>query len=223
MKKVLIIHAHPEAKSFNSALAHTAKSHFEKIGSEVKLVDLYTMNFNPVGGKQDFEELQNSEFFKYQMEQLNASERSLFVPELTAHMELLEWCDLLIFNFPLWWFGLPAILKGWVDRVFAMGHVYGGGKGVYENGCYPQKTALLCFSTGGPEQAYNGGKNGHLDTILFPVQHGIFYFTGMTVLPPFIAYSPARKTDEERKNILNEYHVYLNNLSSLQPVYTNRE
>ena len=42
-------------------------------------------------------------------------------------MDKLAWCEVLIFQFPLWWLGLPAILKGWVDRVFAVGRAYGGG------------------------------------------------------------------------------------------------
>lgn len=222
MKKVLIVHAHPEAKSFNTALAKLAESHFLQQGSNVKFLDLYQLNFNPVGGAKDFLSLEDEDFFKYQKEQLHAAQHDLFDPDLKQHMELLEWCDILVFNFPLWWFALPAILKGWVDRIFAMGVVYGGGKGVYDTGIFSEKTAYLCLSTGGPEQAYNGGKNGYLDQILFPIQHGIFYFTGMTVLPPFIAYSPARKSDEERSAMLQDYQTYLNSLEHHVPIYTNR-
>ena len=135
-------------------------------------------------------------------------------------MDKLEWCDTLIFNFPLWWFGLPAILKGWVDRVFAMGLVYGAGKGVYDNGTYKNKSAFLTITTGGPEVAYGAtGKNGNLDTILYPIQHGMFYFAGMTVLPPFISFSPARITDEERKVQLALYKTYLEKASNLVPIY----
>jgi NAD(P)H dehydrogenase (quinone) len=222
MKKVLIVHAHPEANSFNSALAEAARAHFEKNGAEVKLLDLYAMNFDPVGGKHDFKALQDPQYFKYQAEQLNACQQDTFADELKEHMALLEWCDVLIFNFPLWWFGLPAILKGWVDRVFAMGLVYGGGKGVYDTGVYAHKTAFLCLTTGGPEQAYNGGKNGDLNTILFPIQHGMFYFAGMTVMPPFIAFSPVRKTPEERQEVLNAYNTYLSEVFQQEPIYTNR-
>lgn len=222
MQKVLIVHAHPESKSFNAALANQAQAFFLEQGFDVKLIDLYAEKFNPVGNLNDFLELEDSEFFKYQKEQLHAFETNSFAPELKAHMDLLEWCDILVFNFPLWWFALPAILKGWVDRVFAMGLVYGGGKGVYDSGVFKDKTAYLCITTGGPEQAYNGGKNGDLDQILFPIQHGIFYFTGMTVLPPFIAYSPARKTDSERQSMLEAYNDYLTHLNQHKPVYTNR-
>lgn len=222
MKKILIVHAHPEAQSFNAALAQRARTFFEGQGNEVKLLDLYAMGFNPVGDKHDFKTLQDTTYFKYQAEQLHACQQDAFVDDLKAHMELLEWCDLLVFNFPLWWFGLPAILKGWVDRVFAMGLVYGGGKGVYDTGVYANKTAFLCMTTGGPKQAYNGGKNGDLDTILFPIQHGMFYFAGITVMPPFIAFSPVRQTPEERQEVLEAYDDYLSGIFDAQPIYTNR-
>ena len=222
MKNVLIIHAHPEDQSFCSSLKKRAVSHFENKGYHVKVSDLYAMEFEPVGAKHDFTDLKNPDFFKYQKEQVNAFENNLFVSDLKLEMEKLEWCDILIFNFPLWWFGLPAILKGWVDRVFAMGFVYGNGKGVYENGTFPEKIAFIAMTTGGPEMAYNGGKNGDLKTILFPVHHGMFYFAGMTVLPPFISYSPARKTTEELSSELERYSNHLNNLYGLTPLYTNK-
>lgn len=219
---ILIVHAHPEPQSFCSSLARTAENHFVSHGHTVEISDLYTMGFNPVGGTHDFLERNNPDFFKYQMEQVHASEKGLFTPDLKAEMDKFLRCDLLIFNFPLWWFGLPAILKGWVDRVFAMGTVYGNGKGVYDTGAFPDKTAFLCFTTGGPEMAYNGGKNGDLDTILFPIHHGMFYFAGMTVLPPFISFSPARKEATDLQSELLRYETYLGQLDLLPSIYSNR-
>lgn len=222
MKRVLIVHAHPETQSFCASLKNEAQFFFTANGFEVKTTDLYALGFNPVGNKHDFKELKNDSFFKYQQEQVNAFENNLFVSEVKNEIEKFEWCDVLIFNFPLWWFGLPAILKGWVDRVFAMGVAYGNGKGVYENGFYKQKTAFLTITTGGPDIAYNGGKNGDLETILFPIHHGMFYFTGMTVLPPFISFSPARKTKEELEAEIKRYKDYLANIKNVNPIYTNR-
>jgi NAD(P)H dehydrogenase (quinone) len=220
MKKVLIIHAHPEEKSFCSALKNEAKHYFEKQGAEVKVSDLYAMNFNPVSGKHDFKELQNPDFFKYQLEQVNAFNNNLFAEDVAQEMEKVLWCDTLIFSFPLWWFSVPAILKGWVDRVMAMGFSYGAGKGVYDNGTFKDKSAFLTFTTGGPLQAYGEtGKNGQLETILFPIHHGVFYFNGFTVYPPFISYSPARISDEERQQELNRYKKYLSEIKSQKPIY----
>ncbi|MCB0402043.1 MAG: NAD(P)H-dependent oxidoreductase [Flavobacteriales bacterium] len=220
--KILIVHAHPEEQSFCSSLKNTAVDYFTSRGDEVRESNLYQMGFNPVGDQNDFKSLENPDFFKYQLEQVNAWSNDLFVESLKSEMDKLAWCDVLIFNFPLWWFGLPAILKGWVDRVFAMGFVYGNGKGVYDNGVFKDKTAFLTITTGGPEQAYNGGKNGDLDTILFPVQHGMFYFAGMTVLPPFVCFSPARISDEERELELKRYRKFLSEMDKKTPIYTNK-
>ena len=220
MKKVLIIHAHPEVNSFCSSLKNTAIDYFNSIGAEVQVSDLFNMGFNPIGNQDDFTQLQNPEFFKYQLEQVHAFQHGLFEPSLQIEMDKLEWCDTLIFSFPLWWFGMRAILKGWVDRVFAMGFVYGAGKGVYENGMFPNKKAFLTFTTGGPELAYSPtGKNGNLDTILYPIHHGMLYFIGMQVLPPFICYSPARLSEEERANELIRYKSYLSKVSDEKPLY----
>ena len=82
------------------------------------------------------------------------------------------------------------------------------------------KTAFLTFTTGGPEIAYDAtGKNGNLETILYPVQHGMLYFIGMTVLPPFICFSPARIGDEERIKELERYKLYLANVVNAVPIY----
>ena len=220
MRKVLIIHAHPEPKSFNSALKDKAAESFTQAGHEVKVCDLYAENFNPVGDRHDFTALSNPDYFKYQAEQVNAFQNDLFEAGLKAEMDKLLWCDTLVFNFPLWWFGLPAILKGWVDRLFAMGLVYGAGKGVYENGFFKGKEAFLCFTTGGPEVAYGeNGKNGQLDTILFPIQHGMLYFCGFTVLEPFVCFAPVRLDDEQRAAELERYGDYLRNLDRQKRVY----
>lgn len=220
MKKILVIHAHPERNSFCSRLKDETISYFSKQQAEVKVSDLYGMNFNPVGNRHDFLEAENPSYFKYQAEQVSAWKNDSFEPLLKAEMEKLEWCDTLIFHFPIWWFGLPAILKGWADRVLAMGFAYGAGKGVYENGAFKGKTAFLCFTTGGPAVAYGDtGKNGNLDTILYPIHHGIFYFLGMTVLPPFISFAPARLTDEERAQELIRYRSYLSDAASQIPLF----
>lgn len=220
MQKILIVHAHPEEKSFNASLKNTAYDFFKSQGAEVVVSDLYQMNFNPIGGKHDFKNLENSNFFKYQIEQVHAFKNDLFTEDVKKEMDKFLWCDTVIFIFPLWWFGLPAILKGWVDRIFAMGVTYGAGKGVYDGGTFKDKKSFLTFTTGGPEIAYGpSGKNGNLETILYPIQHGMFYFVGMQVLPYFVSYSPARITDDERKAELERYKKYLSELNSMNSIF----
>ena len=90
MKKVLIVHAHPEAKSFCSSLKNTAIDYFNSIGAEVQVSDLYQLNFNPIGNKHDFTQLEKKDFFKYQLEQVHAYQQELFEPSLQTEMDKLE-------------------------------------------------------------------------------------------------------------------------------------
>ncbi|MBL0189113.1 MAG: NAD(P)H-dependent oxidoreductase [Candidatus Obscuribacter sp.] len=203
--KVLIVHAHHEPKSFCSALADRAKEELIKQGHAVTVSDLYAMKFNPVSDRSNFTTVKDSGYLKQQAEEMYATEENGFAPDLEAEMEKLEQCDALIFTFPLWWFGMPAILKGWCDRVLASGRIYGGGK-FYESGLgQSQKRALLITTTGGGTNVYDGwGLNPALERLMEPVQHGIFWFNGFLPLEPFVAWSPARLSQTEREQYLSK-------------------
>ncbi|MCY9870464.1 NAD(P)H-dependent oxidoreductase [Vibrio barjaei] len=205
MLNILIVYWHPEPKSFNGAMYHTAIETFKAEGHEVKTSDLHAMNFNPVSGRHNFSTTNNANFFKQQLEEMYATEHDGFSPDIEEEIQKLEWCDLVIIQFPLWWFSMPAMIKGWVDRVFAMGRTYGGGR-FYENGVYKGKKAMLSITTGGPEEIYlKGGWNGDINGILRPIHRGIFEFNGFSVLETQKVFGPARQTEEERCSELERY------------------
>ena len=140
-----------------------------------------------------------------------------FADNIETEIEKLERCDLMIWQFPLWWFGLPAILKGWVDRVFAMGRTYGGDK-LYGNGVFKGKRALLSFTTGGPAAAYvKGGFQGDIYAMLRPIHRGMLQFVGFEVLAPQITYGPVRMDDSQRKQLLTAYAERLKNIADESP------
>lgn len=206
---VLVVYWHPEPNSFNGAMFRRSVEALEAAGHDVKTSDLHSMNFDPVSGRHNFNTTNDGEFFKQQLEEMYASEHQGFAPEIEAEIQKLEWCDLVIFQFPLWWFGMPAALKGWVERVFVMGRVYGGGR-FYEHGVFKGKKAMLSITTGGPEELYvKGGWNGDLDAILRPIHRGVFEFTGFAVLEPHKVFGPARKTEQERIHELDNYALRL--------------
>ncbi len=118
---ILIVHAHPEPQSFTTALKNTAKQTLEKLGHSVEISDLYAMQFNPIASKADFLELNQPEYFNYALEQRNASKNQLLAHDIQAETEKVKKADLVILNFPLYWTSVPAILKGWIDRVFVSG------------------------------------------------------------------------------------------------------
>ena len=216
---VFIVHAHPEPRSFNGALTNVAREVLEGAGHAVKVSDLYAMRFDPVSDRRNFTTIKDRDYFKQQVEEMHATEMHGFAPDIAAEMEKLDWCAALIFQFPLWWFSVPAILKGWVDRVFAMGRVYGGGKW-YDNGAFKGKRAMLSLTTGGPESIYSEtGLNGCIHDILFPINHGILRFTGFDVLPPFIVWAPVRASDEQRRQYLEAYRHRLLTLWETAPIH----
>lgn len=216
--KALIVYWHPEPKSFNGAMFRTARESLEVAEHEVKVSDLREVAFDPVSGRNNFTTVSNPEYFKQQFEEMHAVEAGGFAPELESEMGKVEWCDLMIWQFPLWWFGVPAALKGWVDRVFAMGRFYGGDLGVYENGACRGKRAMLSLTTGGPEESYRqGGFNGDIAGILRPIHRGIFQFTGFEVLAPQVVYGPARMSDEERIEHLAAYAARLQHIDREPP------
>ncbi|WP_298487478.1 NAD(P)H-dependent oxidoreductase [uncultured Maribacter sp.] len=208
---ILIVHAHENADSFCSALVNIAKSTFEKAGHTVTVSDLYKKNFNPVGGKHDFKKTSEAPYYKYASEQIYAQQNNLFSEELKQEMELLSKADVLIFNFPLWWFGMPAILKGWVDRVLAYGFAYGGDYGFYKEGRFKNKKALLCITTGSPADFYskNGAHERTISDILKNIHQGIFNLIGFDILPDFVAFGASRISEEDRKDILKEYELHI--------------
>ena len=215
---VFIVHAHAEPQSFNGAMTAVADETLRGLGHTVQVSDLYAMRFDPVSDRRNFTTVKDAAYFKQQIEEQHATAVGGFSADVEAEMKKLEWCDAVIFQFPLWWFGLPAILKGWVDRVFAMGRVYGGGKW-YDDGAFKGKRAMCSLTTGGLAPMYSEhGLNGDLNQILFPINHGMFRFVGFDVLPPFVVWGPVRMTPEQRAADLQRYRERLGQLFTMEPI-----
>jgi NAD(P)H dehydrogenase (quinone) len=220
--KVLIVAVASGPRSFNAAMLSTACETLRGGGHEVQVSDLHAMDFDPVARASDFARPSDPGHIRYDIEQRHAVENGGFSPDIAAELEKLAWCDRLILQFPLYWFSVPAILKGWIDRVFVNGIVYGGGKW-YDRGGLRGKRAMLAFSTGCyPKMCGPDGINGDMDIILWPIQNGILRFSGMDVLPPFIAWSVAYGDDEARKAMLADYAARLAAIESLEPLRFHR-
>jgi len=218
--RTFIVHAHHEPASFNGALTEAAVTSLRAAGHEVVVSDLYAMSFDPVSDRRNFTTVKEPGRLKQQDEEAYASDNNGFVPEIQVEMDKLAWCDALILQFPLWWLGLPAILKGWVDRVFAVGRAYGGGR-YFSNGVFCSKRAMCSVTVGGSADAYSSyGAYGPLAPILFPINHGILGFVGFTVVEPFVAHAPARMQPEQRTALLAAYRKRLLSLGTASPIPT---
>lgn len=212
--KVLIVYAHLEEKSFNAAMLAAGLEALEAQGHEVIVSDLYRIDFDPVARREDFIDPADPTCIRYDIEQRHAAEGRGFSADVAGEIEKLLWCDCLILQFPFYWFSVPAILKGWIDRVFVNGIVYGGGKW-YDRGGLSGRKAMLAFSTGCyPTMCGPDGINGDMDIILWPLQNGTLRFAGMQVLPPFIAYSVAYRDDAARRQMIADYVCRLQELET---------
>jgi NAD(P)H dehydrogenase (quinone) len=218
----LIVYWHPEPRSFNHAMFTTACEALTGAGVAVQTSDLHAMALDPVSSRANFRSVKDPDYLKLQLEEMHATEVGGFSDLIEAEMQKVEWCDLMIWQFPLWWFGLPAALKGWVDRVFAMGRIYGGGR-IYKTGVFGGKRALLSLTTGGPRDAYlPEGFNGDIDGILRPIHRGMLQFVGFDVLAPQIVYGPIRLSADERRAELDRYAKRLARIGEERPIEVGR-
>jgi NAD(P)H dehydrogenase (quinone) len=189
MHKVHVVHAHPEPRSFCTAMAHEAKRLLELRGDDVSFSDLYALNFDPVVRASDFAERANSDYLVYAREQRHALECNALAPDIQREVDALLASDTLVLVFPLYWFSVPALIKGWIDRCFLSGALYGG-KRIYGRGGMAGKRAVVGVSLGGREhmfgpQAIHGELAGGM---LRHLLQGTLGYVGYEVLDPFFAW-----------------------------------
>ena len=105
--KVLVVYCHPVPESFCASVKSTTVEALQKAGHEVDLLDLYEENFNPVMPVEE-RRVYNS---------MTSAEQCAY-PD---HVKRLMAAEGIIFVYPTWWYGMPAMLKGWLDRVWTPG------------------------------------------------------------------------------------------------------
>lgn len=216
--KILIVLAHPEIKSMNGAMFKQAIETLEAEGHEVQVSDLYREEFDPVSGRNNFKYSFDATYFKQQLEEVHATKTNGFVEEIETEQQKVEWCDLMIWQFPLWWFTVPGILKGWVDRVFAMERFYGNSR-CYDAGIFKGKKAVLSLTVGASQEDYlEDGFHGDLYGVLKPVHRGMLRFVGFDVLRPQVVYGPVRQTAEQREQELTRWAERLKHIFSEEPI-----
>lgn len=113
---ILIVFAHPERHSLNGALLDIAVAELQSQGHEVQVSDLYTMHWKAAVDRSDFPDLPTGERLKVASASSHEFAADGLTDDVKAEQEKLLWADTVILQFPLWWFAMPAILKGWVDR-----------------------------------------------------------------------------------------------------------
>jgi NAD(P)H dehydrogenase (quinone) len=157
---------------------------------------------------------------------MHAFENGLQSEDIAREQDKLRWADTVILQFPLWWYSMPAILKGWVERVYAYGFAYGVGEHSdarwgdrFGEGSLAGKRAMVIVTTGGWESHYTTrGINGPLDDLLFPIHHGILYYPGFEVLPPFVVYRTGKIDAARYVDICAALGERLDKLANTAPI-----
>ena len=218
---VFMVYAHQDTTSFGSAMHNRALSFFEKRGDQVTVSDLYGSGFHAVAAKWDFV-TSGGPHQNYMMEQKRIAEKDNgagFAEDIKTEIARLRAAELIVFEFPIWWNAPPAIMKGWFDKVFALGIAWDGSHR-YQNGLLHGKKALIITSAGDDESLYTpeGVHKATLTQYLYPLLHGTLAQSGFDVLKPFIAYNLTAAGEDERQEMLARLNSYLESWSS-NPVY----
>jgi Putative NADPH-quinone reductase (modulator of drug activity B) len=180
----LLVYAHPNVQSFNAALVQAIKDEVTKKGNQLKVKDLYGMNWNPVLSQMDFEGYHSGNI----------------PPDIKQEQDDVAWADIVIMVAPVWWYSVPAILKGYIDRVFSLGFAYKytatGPLGLLKG-----KKGLFITTSGANQQdAEYGGMMNCLDKSL----GGVFTFSGFAEKKLYNLFAVTTVGDEERRQMIEE-------------------
>lgn len=210
----MIVYAHHEPTSFTSAMKNLAAEVLTSQNHSVVFSDLYAQGFSAVAQKYDFVTTSGGHF-NYMLEQRHAARLDLaFSPDILGEIQKVRDAELIIFVSPIWWLSVPAILKGWFDRVLAMGVAWDSGN-IYEKGLLRGKQAMLIASAGGPAEFYSqdGKHRATAVQILHPINHGTLAFCGLSVHEPFVAMNVLGMNNDGRAKTLTELHYRMDHLA----------
>ncbi|MCB5955958.1 NAD(P)H-dependent oxidoreductase [Enterococcus sp. CWB-B31] len=200
--KALIVYAHPREVSFSKAVLDRTKSTLEKNGHQVEVRDLYKMNFNPILSRAETIHVEKGKFIR---------ENSNYPTDVLKEQQLILESDLLIYIFPIWWNGMPAIMKGYVDRVFAHGFAYS-----FEDDepkkRFNGKRALFFTPTGQPQN-----ENGELtpidQAIKLLTSEWMFQSNGVEVIDHVFYGRVPYLTEEELSVYLDDVESRMNQIN----------
>ena len=223
---VLIVYAHPEPRSLNGSLKNLAFATLERAGHSVQVSDLYGMGWKPQIDAADFPDRDPTARLDLIQASQHAFDSGTQSEDVEAEQRKLLWADAVILQFPMWWFSMPAILKGWVERVYAYGFAYGVGEHSetrygdrFGEGPFKGKRAMLLVTAGGWEAHYSErGINGPMQDLLFPINRGILHYPGFEVLDPFVIYQSGKVDGERYKDISKELEARLATLFTDAPI-----
>ncbi len=178
----LIIYSHPNPKSFNHAILEALTRALQECHHDVRVRDLYDMDFDPVLRPKDFE----------LMDQQNVA------ADVQLEQDHVRWADVLIFIFPVWWNSLPAIARGYIDRVLSVGFAYSQDA----KGLLPGKKVAVVATMNAPKAVCE--TTGVFNAMNITIGQSLASFCGMTLIAQKYFNSVASVSDADRQKMLDE-------------------
>jgi NAD(P)H dehydrogenase (quinone) len=188
--KTLVIFCHPNPKSFNAAILEVVREELGNKAAEIKVKDLYAMGWNPVLSAADFQ-------------QFLAGEKP---DDIAREQADVAWADVLVLISPIWWFSVPALLKGYIDRVLSQGFAYEY-TATGPRGLLTGKRAAIITTSGADENTAE--QSGMMQAIKTSFVHGIFSFCGFGDVKHMNCYAVPMVSDDERKKMLSNVRQFM--------------
>lgn len=182
---VLLVYAHPNPRSFNQAILGTVDATLHERGHATRIHDLYQMQFRSVLDGED----------------LLRNWRGDLAPDTRREQDAVQWAQGLVFIYPIWWFGPPAILKGWIDRVFTRKFAFDFGPGGMK-GLLTHERALILNTLGGDEATYQQERWHEL--LVRPMAEGVLGACGVRHIVHRAFYQVPSVSHAERQAMLEE-------------------
>ncbi|NXG11581.1 NQO2 dehydrogenase, partial [Sakesphorus luctuosus] len=210
-KKVLIVYAHQEPKSFNGSLLKIAVEELTKQGCRVTVSDLYAMQFEPRATRNDIVgPLHNSEEFNYGVETWEAYKRGGLSKDLVEEQKKVQEADLLIFQ---------VIILNRFQLYWSLEKAYAVSQFLWDYRIFLSSSIQAFCSPWFPDSCRIQGRKGVTRISLFVLfQHGIMHFCGVKVLEPHICYAPEYVSEEKRKEMLTAWTQRLKTLWKEEPI-----
>ena len=164
--KNLIVYAHPNSGSLNHFFKQTVLESLQESGEEIAVRDLNEINFNPV----------------LSLEDMNGQRMGKVADDVQTEQDFITWADRIIFIYPIWWTGMPAIMKGYIDRVFSYGFAYRYDHGV-QKGLLTGKKTIIINSHGKSNAEYEA--MGMDKALALTSDTGIFTYSGLEIQQHF--------------------------------------
>lgn len=183
--KHLIIYAHPNPNSLSSHFKNTLAQHLQINSHEVVVRDLYQLNFNAT----------------LSLDDMQGQRKGQVADDVKQEQQFIDWADCISFIHPIWWTGLPAIMKGYIDRVFSYGFAYRYDQGV-QKGLLKGKQALIINTHGKSHEEYSAV--GMDKALSLTSDKGIYSYCGFDIKKHFFFDKADRPSPESIENWTNQ-------------------